>query len=428
MALVCSLHVVNARAQGDAIRKLFQEAQRAQREGRDADALALFERAAAEGEQLGPYHPGLALILNNLAAMYLVKGDDQRASALFRRVAEIDKRNFGPESPEYPKSLCNLATSLSQKGGTPEAEGLFKDALEIGLMNAENRPEALFLAAYSLTGLYEHERRFEEAENVLRKALAGCQNQACTNGPYFDRLQSSLAELYQREGKKADAENVRTSLPDNGLDLRDLAMARHFHEQGALRDAEAEFQKAIELLENQVQPCDYDMLSNALIELGDVYREEHSDSLAEEVYRRAESVHEKAIAAGRKEFASVIIYNHIVNLYRDQGRLEKGEEFLRRVLSIQLTALGPVSNYVATGMATLARFLDEEEKSAEAAPLYKRAAEIFEKNYGADVRTAQALDEYAAALDETGDHALAVGVRARANQMRGHLKLENSAK
>lgn len=212
------------------------------------------------------------------------------------------------------------------------------------------------------------------------------------------------------------------------MDSRDLARAQQYHAEGSLANAEALLQQAIARLEHQVKPEDPDLLANALIELGDIYREEHSDSLAEQAYLRAEAIHEEAIAAGRKEFAAVLIYNHTVSLYRDQGRMDEGEQLLRHILIVQETALGPDSNETAVTLTELARFLDEEEKFAESAPLFKRAAEIQEKNLGVSPRTAQALDEYAAALEKLGEHEQAAAVRARAKQMQDKLDLENSAK
>lgn len=423
-----SFSMVSARAQHEGVQTLFEQAQRVQQEGREKEALELYERAAALGEKLGPNKRGFAVILNNLATLYMSRGQNDRAASLNRRVVQINEKIFGPDSPEVAMSLSNSSFPLNAQGKRTEAEAVLKRALEISLESAEKRPDALYLVSSNLAEQYVGDRRFEEAEEVLRQALERCENPACMDAPYYDRLQSHLVQLYQIQGRQADAENALTSLPGNGLDSRDLATARQFHNEGSLANAEALFQQAIVRLEHQLEPDDPDLLANALNELGDVYREEHSDSLAEEVYLRAETIQEEAAAKGNKYTAAAIVPDHLLNLYRDHGRMDEAEQFLRHVLAVKEAAIGPDRNEVAVTLTLLARFLEEEEKATDAAPLFKRAAQIQEKNLGEDPRTAQALEEYAGALEKLGENEQAAAVRARAKQMQDKLALENRPK
>lgn len=199
MVLVLSFNVVTACAQYEEIQKLFEQAQGAQEEGREKDAIELYERAVAEGEKLGPNQRGFAVILNNLAGLYSTRQQYVRAIQLYRRALEISEKIFGPDSPEVAMSLSNLSFPLNAQGKETEAVRVLKRALEISLMSAERRPDALYLVSNNLAELYERGQRYTEAEEVLRQALEHCENPACMDATYYDRLLSHLVQLYQSQ-------------------------------------------------------------------------------------------------------------------------------------------------------------------------------------------------------------------------------------
>ena len=69
-------------------------------EGRYADADPLYKRALATWKKaLGPEHPDVAQLLNNLADLYLAQGRYADAEPLYKRALAIREKALGPITP-----------------------------------------------------------------------------------------------------------------------------------------------------------------------------------------------------------------------------------------------------------------------------------------------------------------------------------------
>jgi tetratricopeptide (TPR) repeat protein len=74
-----------------------------------ADAEPLFRRALAILEEsLGPDHPDVALVLNNLALLLQATNRLGEAEPLYRRALAILERAFGPEHSSTVMRLGHL--------------------------------------------------------------------------------------------------------------------------------------------------------------------------------------------------------------------------------------------------------------------------------------------------------------------------------
>ncbi|MDP9132247.1 MAG: tetratricopeptide repeat protein, partial [Nitrospirota bacterium] len=73
---------------------------------------------------LGPDHPEVALALSNLAAMYLARGDAQRAGALWRRALAMREKQVGLDHPDLAKTLDDYAGALRMLNRQAEAATL----------------------------------------------------------------------------------------------------------------------------------------------------------------------------------------------------------------------------------------------------------------------------------------------------------------
>ncbi|MBW2368638.1 MAG: tetratricopeptide repeat protein, partial [Deltaproteobacteria bacterium] len=58
---------------------------------------------------LGPDHPDVAMILNNLASLYVNQGRYTQAELLYKRALSIYEKTLGPDHPDVATSLENLA-------------------------------------------------------------------------------------------------------------------------------------------------------------------------------------------------------------------------------------------------------------------------------------------------------------------------------
>jgi tetratricopeptide (TPR) repeat protein len=81
-------------------------------------------------ESLGPEHPDICPLLNNLGVFYFLKGRLAEAEAMHRRAYVLRRKAFGTENSQTAMSAANLAEVLAAEGRNDEAGILFTEALK----------------------------------------------------------------------------------------------------------------------------------------------------------------------------------------------------------------------------------------------------------------------------------------------------------
>ncbi|NET29737.1 tetratricopeptide repeat protein [Okeania sp. SIO1I7] len=113
----------------------------------------------------------VTVAINNLAELYRLTGQYNKAEPLFKQAIEIDKIALPETYPDLAHKINNLALLYSAQGRYKEAELLFKEALEIyKIALPENNP----YLAHPLGGiayLYRTQKQYNEAEALLKQAL-----------------------------------------------------------------------------------------------------------------------------------------------------------------------------------------------------------------------------------------------------------------
>jgi tetratricopeptide (TPR) repeat protein len=94
-------------------------------------AEQLYQRALCIWEQqLGPEHPDVAEILDNLANLYRKQGRYAEAEPLYQRALHI-REQMGAEHPETAETLHDYAAFQEMQGKQQEARSLYQRALYI---------------------------------------------------------------------------------------------------------------------------------------------------------------------------------------------------------------------------------------------------------------------------------------------------------
>eukprot|EP00752_Nemacystus_decipiens_P005303 g4810.t1 len=103
-----------------------------QREGKYDDAKLLYERSLAIREKvLGPDHPDVASILNNVALLLKSQGNYDDAKPLYERSLAIRERVLGPDHPDVASILNNVALLLESQGKYDDAKPLYECSFAI---------------------------------------------------------------------------------------------------------------------------------------------------------------------------------------------------------------------------------------------------------------------------------------------------------
>src|SRR5882762_635323 len=136
--------------------------------GNEADAEGYFRKALEAGDRtLGPDHPDLVLVVNDLTRLYLKRGDHSAAETLLLRLLDM-KRSKGEDHPEVGTVLASLASVRQALGRHESAEQLWRRVLEI-------RERTLAPNHFAIATALEHFGEACSARGKIRDALTAFQ-------------------------------------------------------------------------------------------------------------------------------------------------------------------------------------------------------------------------------------------------------------
>jgi CHAT domain-containing protein/tetratricopeptide (TPR) repeat protein len=212
----------------------------------------------------------------------------------------IDEKSLGPEHPNVAIQLGNLAELLRATSRSEEAEPLMRRALAIHETSLGPEHPAVATGLNNLAQLLKATNRLSEAEPLMRRALA------------------------------IDEKSFGAEHPDVARDLNNLA----------------------ELLQTTNRPSE-----------------------AEPLYRRALAIDEKSFGPEHPHVATDL--NNLAILLQNTNRLTEAEPLMWRALAIVEKSFGPEHPDVAVSVNNLAGLRAELGDWAEAARLYRRARPIM---------------------------------------------------
>ncbi|HLL77786.1 MAG TPA: CHAT domain-containing protein, partial [Pyrinomonadaceae bacterium] len=138
---------------------------------------------------------------------------------------------------------------------------------------------------------------------------------------------------------------------------------------------------------------------------------------AEELYRRALSIRERALGAEHEDVAASL--NNLAAIRQALGDYEQAERLLRRARAVMEKALGAEHPTYATALGNLAQHYQSQGDLLRAEPLYRQALAVAEKALGPDhPNVALVLANTAHLLAERGDAARAEQLQRRALAIR----------
>jgi TonB family protein len=136
--------------------------------GNDAEAEEFFRKALEIGDRtVGPDHPDMILLVNDLTRIYLKQSAYASAEPLLLRLLEM-KRSKGEDHPEVATVMASLATVRQALGRHESAEQLWRRVLEI-------RERTLAPNHFAIATALEHFGEACSARGKIRDALAAFQ-------------------------------------------------------------------------------------------------------------------------------------------------------------------------------------------------------------------------------------------------------------
>src|SRR5262245_58796874 len=188
-------------------RRQFEETLKLQNSGRFDEALLLAERVLEIRERLlGTEHNDVTAAIDELAGIYIDKGDYVKAEPLYRRALDIREKALGKDHPDTAESLHDLAVLYYYQGKYEEAEPLFRRSLDI---NEKALGQDHLYTSYSLNNLamlYQAQGKYEEAEPLVKRALGIRERTLGKDHRLTGASVNNLAMLCQEQGRYEEAE------------------------------------------------------------------------------------------------------------------------------------------------------------------------------------------------------------------------------
>jgi tetratricopeptide (TPR) repeat protein len=239
-------------------------------------------------------------------------------------------------------------------------------------------------------GTYFYARaRFDEAEPLIRRALASDEQALGNEHPNVATHLNNLAQLLKATNRLVEAEPLmRRALvideqsfgkdhPDVAIDLNNLALL--LQATNRLDEAEPLMRRAMEI-DRQSFGKDHPKVATRLNNLALLLQATNRLDEAEPMMRRALVIDEQSFDKDHPKVA--ICLNNLAELLRVTNRLTEAEPMYRRALEIDKHSFGKDHPKVATRLNNLALLLKATNRLDEAKPLMRRALEIDEQAFG----------------------------------------------
>ena len=296
---------------------------------------------------LGLNHPYSIEFQDRLAEVYDLKGMNDEAEGLYKRLLAMKEKELGPDHPYLIEWIDQVATFYGTRGRYEEAQPYLLRSLEI-IQNAPGQLVASVSAAlFNLATLYSCWGKYQEAEFYIRRAL-----------------------------------RMREPMGDSDSCLRELATI--FIRQGRYREAERVLNQCLLQLQFFIFYLEFMIWMVAVYELQDKSR-------------RAQRMYNKVITIVNEDHCAIFpshlhSLTDLADLYTVREKYDKAEALYRLVLGISEREYQGCPHAIVEPLDDLARFYRFRGRDIEAQPLLKRKKEILHYCFGPEFQAQEQGD------------------------------------
>jgi len=358
--------------------------------GNSVTAREILDRGAASVESGLAHQPVTrARLMHTIGAVYTKLGLYSKAAPLFEGAYETRVQLLGDEHPDVAASLSALGGLLVYQGRYDEAEQMLLRAVEICETNPGQDDSALAGYQHNLAVLYERQGRYDEAKPLFDSALAIREAMFGPDHEHVAETVNSLGILWMHRGDFRAAEELmrrglqirsRLFVGDHPLVAESLNnLGTVLVEQGHYDEAEEVHLRALTMRKKVLGP-DHPRVAATLNNLAIIYDVIGRHDDAESSYLQALEIWKEALGTDHPRVAMAL--NNLGCVYTAQERFSEAESVLHQAHEIWLRALGPDHPYIAESVHNLANVYRDQGRLAEAEPLYHDALQGREKTFG----------------------------------------------
>lgn len=327
--------------------------------------------------------------LNNLAYLYNIDGQFDKAEILYIKTIEIRKKSLGENNSDYALSLSNLATLYNDVGKYSLAESLHIKVLEIRQKIGSETSSEYLTTLNNLANCYNLQGKYSKAESLFKKVLKIRKETIGEDNLDYAISLNNLAVLYVNQGKYSLAEPlyietialkkklIGSQNLDYALSLSNLAVL--YVHQGMYAKAELLQKQALEIRKIILGNKHPDYASS-LQNLAAIYVNQKKYSDAETLYKEALAINENLLGINHPDYA--LSLDLLAQLYRDQEKYSDAEPLFLKALKIRKEILGEKNSDYALTLNNLALMYELQDKQSKAEPLFLKVLEIRKEILG----------------------------------------------
>jgi len=302
------------------------------------------EALAIRREHWGDEHLDVAESLNNLATLYLERGntlDQRKAANLTRQALRMVRNLLGDEHRLVATCMTNAGWALESQGDYAGAEALYREALVRDRRTYDTLVPRIPVDVNNLGCVLYLQGNLTEADPLLVEALALWRQLLDGDHPYIATGLNNLAKLKQERGEYDEAERLYTE-------------ALH--------------------MEERLLGAGHPETATTLCNLGCLLAD--TGDLAEAELRMREALAIRQEHLGDQHPLTTLVAGNIATILGDKGDLKTAEVIRREALRGFREALGEESRSVSRSLARLAELLRARGANAESESLLVEAVRI----------------------------------------------------
>jgi len=380
MGLLVILNVAATGTHTQTARQLSDQASALYTQSHYAEAEPLYRQAIAAWTEIGTAAAlERAIDTRNLGALLRATGRYTEAETmLLDSLKQLDAA--AANGVEKGRALYNLAALYRTLDDLAKAETFAERSItefdrETDLSAAVRLSPRIVLAS-----IYVDERRFDDAEAILKPALADA------DGPLAVTAFDNLATIAVERGNYSEAEKLsrdalrlaRVALPPNhpavAASWSNLAQACRF--EGQYMEAENAYREALTIWSRSVGEAHPDF-AKGLMNLAAFYHDRGREAGAESLYQRAAAILEHAL--GKSDVRTLVARNELADVLRGERRYSEAARIERVTLSSLEKALPRDDARLTRARSNFARLQRES----------KPAANCGHRNISCEAQTAQ---------------------------------------
>jgi TonB family protein len=172
------------------------------------EAIVAAKRAAEIREKsLGAENYFTRTSLNNLAQLYIAKGDYDNALKILQRLLPIYEKVLKPGSEETFKALELIAALSSRERKPGDAEKAYKRNLELREAAGGESPQTA-RALYLLASFYQFNGKPDQAKPLYQRAVSIWEKDASSSTPEYAAAVERYSCLLRKDNREAEADEL----------------------------------------------------------------------------------------------------------------------------------------------------------------------------------------------------------------------------